>query len=101
MLLHLDPDTVDTSRLEEARDGGLVDIEESGFVRHGARVRYDAIENSENGAFGDPTSASAEKGERLFEAATEQLVELVEWVERQPFSALMPPERVDSGSTHE
>jgi len=43
---------------------------------------------------GDPTDASAEKGEQLFRAATDQLVELAEWVETQPWAAIGPREHV-------
>ncbi len=95
MLLHLDPETVEPGEFENARDGGLTDLASSGHSRHGARVHYDTIENSANGAFGDPTDASAEKGERLFEAACDELVHLAEWLADQRFADLMPREHVD------
>jgi creatinine amidohydrolase len=83
MVWHI-ADLVREGELEAARDGGLVDIEADGEARNGTRIHYDAIDVSDNGAFGDPTDASAEKGARLFEAATEQLVELAEWATLAP-----------------
>ncbi|MFC6752963.1 creatininase family protein [Halorubrum tibetense] len=95
MISHIAPELVDETAVSEARDGGLVDLEESDAVVHGARTYYDAIDNSANGAFGDPTDATAEKGERLFEAATEQLVHLLEWLEAREPEALRPEPRVE------
>ena len=87
-------DLVREGELEAARDDGCPDLAAVETERNGARLYYDSIENSPNGAFGDPTDASAEKGERLFEAATEQLVELAEWLERQPWGTLGPRDHV-------
>lgn len=95
MISHIAPELVDKTAVSEARDGGLVDLAESDAVVHGARTYYDAIDNSANGAFGDPTDATAEKGERLFEAATEQLVHLLEWLEAREPEALRPEPRVE------
>lgn len=83
-------DLVREDELEAARDGGLADVDPSVIAQNGARVFFDSIENSENGAFGDPTDATPEKGEQLFEAATEQLVELCEWLDAQPWESLTP-----------
>ena len=94
MIQYLHGDLVHDDRLEDARDGGLVDLEAVEAYRHGARTFYDAIENSSNGVFGDQTDATAEKGERLFEAATAELVALLEWLDAQPFGALLPSEHV-------
>jgi creatinine amidohydrolase len=75
------PDLVHDDRLEEARDGGFSEpFEEAAFLQNGARTFYDSIENTSNGVLGDQTDASAEKGEQLFEAATDQLVELIDWL---------------------
>jgi creatinine amidohydrolase len=95
MIMHVAPELVEEEKLADARDGGLVDIENSPSRRNGSRVYYDAIENSPNGAFGDPTDATPEKGERLFEAATAQLVQLVEWLDDQRFEDLLPDGHVD------
>jgi len=95
MLLHLDPDSVKPAEFANARDNGLEELSTAGHRRHGARVHYDAIENADNGAFGDQTDASAEKGERLFEAACDELVHLVAWLDDQRFEDLMPRDHVD------
>jgi len=87
-------DLVREGELDAARDDGCPDLAAVETERNGARLYYDSIENSHNGAFGDPTDAAAEKGERLFEAATEQLVELAEWLERQPWETLGPRDHV-------
>ncbi|MFB6154289.1 MAG: creatininase family protein [Haloferacaceae archaeon] len=95
MIMHLAPELVKAEKLEEARDGGLVDWQNSGNDVHGSHVSYDAAESSPNGAFGDQTDATPEKGERLFEAATDQLVQLLEWLDGQRFEDLLPADHVD------
>jgi creatinine amidohydrolase len=95
LMLHIEPDLVDEDRLADARDGGAPEWPVEGFHRHGARTRYDAIENSANGAFGDPTAASREKGAQLFEAASEHLVALLQWLDDRAFEDLLPPAHVD------
>ncbi|CCQ35933.1 creatininase domain protein [Natronomonas moolapensis 8.8.11] len=87
-------DLVRAGELEAARDDGCPDLEAAETERNGARLYYDSIENSHNGAFGDPTDASAAKGEELFEAASEQLVALAEWLEVQPRETLGPQAHV-------
>jgi creatinine amidohydrolase len=93
MVWHI-ADLVREGELEAARDGGCPDIEAIDIERNGARTFYDSIENTDNGAFGDPTDASAEKGQRLFEAAADQLVELAEWLDARPWETLAPREHV-------
>ncbi|MHB9288778.1 creatininase family protein [Halobacteriales archaeon Cl-PHB] len=88
MLQHIAGDLVHEDRLTDARDDGCVDWDD-GRV-HGARTFYDAVENSENGVFGDQTDATPEKGERLFEAATDQLVQLAEWLAARDAETLSP-----------
>ncbi|MFB6080124.1 MAG: creatininase family protein [Haloferacaceae archaeon] len=90
MIQHLYPELVHDDRLADARDGGLVDLSEADARRHGARTFYDAVDNTGNGVLGDQTDATAEKGERMFEAATDQLVALCEWLDAQAFDDLMP-----------
>ncbi len=90
MIQYLHGELVHDDRLEAARDGGLVDWGDDSLRTYGALTHYDAIDNTPNGVLGDQTDATAEKGEQLFEAATEQLVKLCEWVDDQPFEALMP-----------
>jgi creatinine amidohydrolase len=90
LIQHLHPELVHDDRLEDARDGGLVDLRDADTVKHGSRTFYDAIDNTENGVLGDQTDATAEKGERLFEAASDQLVQLCEWLDAQDFADLLP-----------
>jgi creatinine amidohydrolase len=90
MIQHLRPELVREDRLEDARDGGIESVEAAETTKHGARTYYDAIENSDNGVFGDQTDATAEKGEKMFEAASEQLVRLCEWLDERSEEELMP-----------
>ena len=94
MIQHLHPELVHEDRLEAARDGGVASVADAGTVRNGARTFYDAADNTGNGVLGDQTDATAEKGERLFEAATDQLVELAEWLAAQEFEDLLPEAHV-------
>lgn len=94
MIQYLQSDLVHDDRLAEARDGSPASVAEADTIKHGARTFYDAADNTENGVLGDQTDATAEKGEQLFEAATDQLVQLADWLDEQPFEALMPKEHV-------
>ncbi|MGQ4556210.1 creatininase family protein [Halobellus sp. GM3] len=96
MIQHLAPELVREDRLEAARDGGVRDIGEADHLdKYGARPFYDAVENSENGVFGDQTDATPEIGERLFEAAATQLVRLLEWLDARRLGDLLAPAHVD------
>jgi creatinine amidohydrolase len=95
MMLHLDRENVAEDRIQAARDGGLQEFEN--YRVHGARTFYDAIDNTDNGVLGDQTDASAEKGERLFEAAVDQLCRLCEWLDERSHEELMPKPRVRPG----
>ncbi|MFC6721978.1 creatininase family protein [Halobacteriaceae archaeon SHR40] len=95
MIQHIAPELVREDKLETARDGGLTDWEMDDVRMHGARTFYDAIDNTDNGVLGDQTDATAEKGQQLFEAATEQLVDLADWLSAREFDALMPRDHVD------
>jgi creatinine amidohydrolase len=94
MLQYLEPELVHDDRLADASDGGATSVEEAGTIRHGARTYYDAADNTDNGVLGDQTDATAEKGERMFEAATAQLVALCEWLADQAFEDLLPKDHV-------
>ena len=94
MMLHIDGELVRQDRLAEARDGGLLDWDGGAGRKFGARTFYDAIDNTDNGVLGDQTDATAEKGKQMFEAATDQLVQLCEWLAVQEFEELMPREHV-------
>jgi creatinine amidohydrolase len=95
LIQHLHPELVHEDRLEWARDEGVRDVEAYDGIRtHGATTFYDAIDNTESGVIGDQTEATAETGAELFEAATEQLVKLTEWLDEQAFADLLPDEHV-------
>ncbi|MDQ2050128.1 creatininase family protein [Natronolimnohabitans sp. A-GB9] len=94
MIMHIAEELVREDRLEEARDGGATFDYDAERV-HGATTFYDSIENSPNGVFGDQTDATPEIGAELFEAATEQLVALLEWLDERPFEELMPASHLD------
>ena len=95
MITHLAPDLVREDRFGDAHDGGLPDLESAETTVHGARTFYDAVDNSANGAFGDPNDVTPEKGERLFEAAADQLVQLAGWIGERDESELFPEPRVE------
>ncbi|SDJ79698.1 creatinine amidohydrolase [Halovenus aranensis] len=94
MIMHIAEALVHEDRLTEARDDGLVDWGRETGRQFGARTFYDAIENTDNGVLGDQTDATPEKGERLFEAATEQLCKLSEWLADRDETELLPREHV-------
>ena len=95
MIQHIAPELVREDKLEAARDGGLTDWDMDDVRMHGARTFYDSIDNTENGVLGDQTDATAEKGQQLFEAATEQLINLADWLSAREFADLMPRDHVD------
>ncbi|MFB6266476.1 MAG: creatininase family protein [Halodesulfurarchaeum sp.] len=94
LIQHLHPELVHDDRLAEARDGGIPDLDAADTEKFGARTFYDSADNTPNGVLGDQTDATAEKGAELFEAATDQLVQLAEWLAAQAFEDLMPAEHV-------
>jgi creatinine amidohydrolase len=93
LVQHLAGDLVHDDRIEDARDGGLLDWETVEGV-HGARTFYDSIEHTPNGVLGDQTDATPEVGEELFEAACEHLVGLCDWLAAQEFEDLLPADHV-------
>ncbi len=95
MIQHIAPELVRDDRLEAARDGGIADLADADPRKFGARTFYDSIDNTENGVLGDQTDATSEKGEQLFEAATDQLVQLLDWLREQPLDALVAKPHVD------
>lgn len=94
MIQFLEPNLVHNDKLEEARDGGIPDVEAADTMKFGSRTFYDAADNTENGVLGDQTDATAEKGAQMFEAASEQLVKLCEWMAEQDIEDLMPEPHV-------
>ncbi|EMA21967.1 creatininase family protein [Haloarcula marismortui] len=94
MIQHLRSELVHDDRLEDARDGGIPSVEAAETNKYGSRTFYDATDNTDNGVLGDQTDATAEKGAEMFEAATEQLVRLCEWLDAQAFDDLLPEPHV-------
>jgi creatinine amidohydrolase len=94
LIQHLHEELVREEHLEAARDGGLTSLADVETIKHGSRTFYDAIDNTDNGVLGDQTDATAEKGRELFEAASEQLVQLCDWLDEQAFADLMPNDHV-------
>jgi len=94
LIQHLRPELVHDDRLAAARDGGLTSFDADTGRKHGARTFYDAIDNTDNGVLGDQTDATPEIGQQLFEAASDQLVDLCEWLAAQPVDDLMPKDHV-------
>lgn len=94
MIQYLNAELVHDDRLEEARDEGFPEAFEESYLRNGSRTFYDAIDNTDNGVLGDQTDASAAKGKQLFEAATDQLVELIEWLRAREDEELLPEPHV-------
>jgi creatinine amidohydrolase len=91
LIQHIAEHLVHKDRLVDARDGGIVDWKsQDDSRRYGAQTFYDATDNTANGVLGDQTDATAAKGKRLFTAATEQLVNLCEWLDGQPQDELIP-----------
>jgi len=86
MMLHLAPGAVDEDRLDEAETGQG----EPRWSDDAAPRGFDFVDHTENGAKGEPTRASAAAGEALFEAATESLEALVDWLSRRSFGELQP-----------
>jgi len=94
MMMHLAPELVHDDRLAEARDGGIPDVEAYESRTFGARTFYDAADNTGNGVLGDQTDATPEKGAELFEAASDQLCHLCEWLSEQACTDLLPDDHV-------
>lgn len=83
------PDLVREDALAEAEAGAS---EQWGRDVAGATVGFDAAEFSQSGAVGEPTEASAEAGEQLYERAVADLDALVDWLADRDFSDLLPPD---------
>ncbi|QLG50508.1 creatininase family protein [Natrinema halophilum] len=94
MIQYLESELVHDDRLEEARDTGVPDVDAAEGIKYGSRTFYDAADNTENGVLGDQTDATPEKGRQLFEAASDQFVQLCEWLAAQPFEDLLPKDHV-------
>jgi len=88
VMLHLHPELVDMSRAElrelrqpmEGFKTKSYGVHEHGGVPHSVYLFAEEVESS--GFMGDPTRASAEKGEQLYKAALDHLVGFVESFKR-------------------
>ncbi|MEF8774194.1 MAG: creatininase family protein [Halobacteriales archaeon] len=87
MMLHVAEDLVEEEKMAAAGDGAPGSW---GKTVHGASLGFDTIDFTETGAVGDPTAGSKEAGERLFEAASDELGALVDWLADQQFEDLLP-----------
>lgn len=76
---------VHPDRLEAAEEGVPPGW---GRTVHGGDVGFDTVDFTPTGAVGRPTDADAEVGEAIVDAATAELVALVDWLEGRPRSAL-------------
>ncbi|SDJ63154.1 creatinine amidohydrolase [Halovenus aranensis] len=91
LLLELAASLVREDALEEAGDG----VPESwGKSVHGASVGFDTIDFTPTGVVGDPTEGSRVAGEELFQAASEELNALVDWLVDKPFDSLRSTDHV-------
>jgi len=82
------PELVDEARYGEAVAGAAP---EWGKRLHGIEVGFDTRDFSANGATGDPSRASAAKGDRLLDAAAEHLDAFCRWLAAEPEENLRPP----------
>jgi creatinine amidohydrolase len=87
LMLHLAGEDVREGALDDAETGAS---ESWGRSVHGANVGFDTADFSESGAVGTPTDASAAAGERIFDAASDHLDALVDWLADRRFEDLRP-----------
>ncbi len=91
MVLAVARELVRADRLADAEaDAG----ESWGKRVHGAELGFDTLDFTESGAVGEPTEASTDAGERLFEAASAELDSLVDWLAERERSELRAREHV-------
>ncbi len=91
LLLELAESLVREEALEAAGQGAP---EGWGSSVHGASVGFDTIDFTPTGAVGDPTEGSRDAGAELFEAASDELEALVDWLAEQSFESLLPEDHV-------
>ncbi|MCX7750721.1 MAG: creatininase family protein [Candidatus Bipolaricaulota bacterium] len=86
------PELVDVGAYGEAKAGAAP---EWGKKLHGIEIGFDTLDFSRSGATGDPTRASAAKGNKLLDAAAARLDEFCRWLASQPEEALRPPPHLE------
>ena len=57
---------------------------------HGVEIGFDTLDFSQSGATGDPTRATADKGDRLLDAAAGRLDAFCHWLASEPEESLRP-----------
>jgi creatinine amidohydrolase len=87
MVLEVAAEQVREEQLDAAGEGAP---DSWGRSVHGAALGFDTIDFTETGAVGAPAAGSREAGSELFDAATEELDALVDWLASQAFDALLP-----------
>lgn len=85
------PELVDRGQYSEAVAGAAP---EWGKRLHGVEIGFDTLDFSQSGATGDPSQASAAKGNRLLDAAAERLDAFCRWLASEPEEKLQPPEHL-------
>lgn len=87
VVLGIAPELVRPEKYGEAASGAAP---EWGKKVHGVEVGYDTRDFSATGAVGNPSLATAEKGEKVLAAAAEKLDAFARWLSAQPEEALRP-----------
>ena len=84
LMLHLEPDLVDTDAMEATYMDEPYELGTHDLVEGGPLSVYRTFEEySESGAIGDPHLASAEKGERIYELLGDEMEELLRAIHEQ------------------
>ncbi len=91
VLWHIREDLIHPDRLEAAEAGASAGW---GETVHGATLGFDTIDFSETGAVGKPTQADPEKGATLFEAASDELDALIDWLADRSLEECWPAAHV-------
>jgi len=91
MVLAVARGLVREDRLADAERGAG---ESWGRQVHGAELGFDTLDFTETGAVGEPTKASVEAGERLFDAAAGELDSLVGWLAERGWDELRTRDHV-------
>jgi len=79
MILSLQPELVDKSRVREAAAGAS---EHWGVTKFGGQLPVDTIDFSRSGATLDPREGTVEAGKRVRSAAEDDLIRLARWLEK-------------------
>ena len=87
LLWYLHEELISPGELEAAEAGAS---DAWGKSVHGAPVGFDTVDFSDSGAVGRPTQANPEKGKQLFEAGSERLAALLEWLADRPLEDCWP-----------